>query len=587
MTRKLQHWFALSEKGAKDLVKAVIWCFVCNLSLMFPVGVVLLTAQHLLNSLETGESPMASFWVYTGAGLAVLVLLFVLHWFQYASLYLATYQESASRRVSLAETLRRLPLSFFGSRDLSDLTATMISDCSSLDQLFSHYVPQLFASIFSTLVIGACMFACDWRMALAVLWVVPVAVLLTAGSKKIQDAFGTKIILNKRAVADCIQEGLETIRDIKACGRQEAYLEELEGKLAAMEQGSIRSELATGVFVCSAQAFLRIGLATTVLTGSALLLGGELSFLYFLGFLFAAARLYDPLGLVLQNIAATFNAKLQIDRMRSILEQPVQEGTEDFTPANYDITFDHVRFAYQENTGVLEDVSFTAKQGEVTALIGPSGGGKSTACKLAARFWDVDGGTISLGGVDVSTVDPETLLESYSMVFQDVVLFRDTILENIRLGRRGATDEEVLAAAKAAQCDDFVGKLPQGYQTMVGENGSTLSGGERQRISIARALLKDAPVVLLDEATASLDVENESAVQTALSRLLRGKTVLIIAHRMRTVAGADKVVVLEQGRVAQQGAPAELMTQGGLYRRMVELQNQTARWQLSGTRRDG
>ena len=587
MTRKLQHWFALSEKGAKDLVKAVIWCFVCNLSLMFPVGVVLLTAQHLLNSLETGESPMASFWVYTGAGLAVLVLLFVLHWFQYASLYLATYQESASRRVSLAETLRRLPLSFFGSRDLSDLTSTMISDCSSLDQLFSHYVPQLFASIFSTLVIGACMFACDWRMALAVLWVVPVAVLLTAGSKKIQDAFGTKNILNKRAVADCIQEGLETIRDIKACGRQEAYLEELEGKLAAMEQGSIRSELATGVFVCSAQAFLRIGLATTVLTGSALLLGGELSFLYFLGFLFAAARLYDPLGLVLQNIAATFNAKLQIDRMRSILEQPVQEGTEDFTPANYDITFDHVRFAYQENTGVLEDVSFTAKQGEVTALIGPSGGGKSTACKLAARFWDVDGGTVSLGGVDVSTVDPETLLKSYSMVFQDVVLFRDTILENIRLGRRGATDEEVLAAAKAAQCDDFVGKLPQGYQTMVGENGSTLSGGERQRISIARALLKDAPVVLLDEATASLDVENESAVQTALSRLLRGKTVLIIAHRMRTVAGADKVVVLEQGRVAQQGAPAELMTQGGLYRRMVELQNQTARWQLSGTRRDG
>ena len=587
MIKKLQHIFALSEKGAKDLVKAVIWCFVCNLSLMFPVGVVLLTAQHLLNSLETGESPMASFWVYTGAGLAVLVLLFVLHWFQYASLYLATYQESASRRVGLAETLRRLPLSFFGSRDLSDLTATMISDCSSLDQLFSHYVPQLFASIFSTLVIGACMFTCDWRMALAVLWVVPVAVLLTAGSKKIQDAFGTKNILNKRAVADCIQEGLETIRDIKACGRQEAYLEELEGKLAAMEQGSIRSELATGVFVCSAQALLRVGLATTVLTGSALLLAGELPFLYFLGFLFAAARLYDPLGLVLQNIAATFNAKLQIDRMRSILEQPVQEGTEDFTPANYDITFDHVRFAYQENTGVLEDVSFTAKQGEVTALIGPSGGGKSTACKLAARFWDVDGGTVSLGGVDVSAVDPETLLKSYSMVFQDVVLFRDTILENIRLGRRGATDEEVLAAAKAAQCDDFVGKLPQGYQTMVGENGSTLSGGERQRISIARALLKDAPVVLLDEATASLDVENESAVQTALSRLLRGKTVLIIAHRMRTVAGADKVVVLEQGRVAQQGAPAELMTQGGLYRRMVELQNQTARWQLSGTRRDG
>ena len=580
MTQKLQHWFALSETGAKDLTKAVLWCFVCNLSLMFPVGVVLLTAQCLLDCLEAGGSPMENFWRCTGAALAVLALLFVLHWFQYASLYLATYQESANRRVSLAEHLRKLPLSFFGSRDLSDLTATMISDCSSLDQMFSHYVPQLFASLLSTLVIGVCMFLCNWRMALAVLWVVPAAVLLTAGSKKIQDAFGTKSILNKRAVADCIQEGLETIRDIKACSRQETYLDMLEKKLAAMERGSIRSELATGVFVCSAQAFLRIGLATTVLTGSALLLNGALSFPYFLGFLFAAARLYDPLGLVLQNIAATFSAKLQIDRMRTILEQPVQEGSVDFTPQSYDIVFDHVRFAYQEGTGVLEDVSFTAKQGEVTALIGPSGGGKSTACKLAARFWDVDGGAVSLGGTDVSTVDPETLLKSYSMVFQDVVLFRDTILENIRLGRRGATDEEVLAAARAAQCDEFVQKLPQGYQTVVGENGSTLSGGERQRISIARALLKDAPVVLLDEATASLDVENESAVQAALSQLLRDKTVLIIAHRMRTVAGADKVVVLENGRVAQQGTPAELLAQGGLYRRMVELQQESAGWTI-------
>ena len=375
MTKKLQHWFALSEKGARDLVKAVIWCFVCNLALMFPVGAVLFTVQHLLGCLEGGSDPMEGFWIYVGFALAVLVLLFVLHWFQYASLYIATYRESANRRVSLAETLRRLPLSFFGNRDLSDLTSTMIADCSSLDQMFSHYVPQLFASVGSTLVIGVCMFACDWRMALAVLWVVPVAVALTAGSKKIQDAFGTKNILNKRAVADCIQEGLETIRDIKACHRQERYLSDLEAKLAAMEGSSIRSELATGVFVCSAQAFLRLGLATTVLTGGSLLLAGELSFLYFLGFLFAAARLYDPLGVVLQNIAATFNTKLQIERMRSILEQPVQTGTEDFHPDRYDITFDHVSFAYREGTGVLEDVSFTARQGEVTALIAPPGAG--------------------------------------------------------------------------------------------------------------------------------------------------------------------------------------------------------------------
>ena len=582
MIRKLQHVFALSEKGARDFVKAVAWCFLCNVGLMLPVGVVMATLQYLLETLETGGDPAAKVLVYTGGAAAVLALLFLLHWFQYASLYLATYQESAARRIALAETLRKLPLSFFGTRDLSDLTSTMIADCSSLDQMFSHYIPQLFASILSTVFIGVCMFCFDWRMALAVLWVLPAAVLLTAGSKKLQDAFGTRNILTKREVADAIQEDIEAIRDIQSCNRQEACLQELDRRLEAAEQSSIRSELITGVFVCSAQAFLRIGLATTVLVGAELLTGGELSFLYFLGFLFAAARLYDPLGVVLQNIAATFNTKLQIERMRSILEQPVQTGTENFHPDRYDITFDHVSFAYREGAGVLEDVSFTARQGEVTALIGPSGGGKSTACKLAARFWDVTGGKVLLGGTDVSTVDPETLLRSYSMVFQDVVLFRDTVMENIRLGRRGATDEEVLEAARAAQCDEFIRKLPQGYQTVIGENGSTLSGGERQRISIARALLKDAPVVLLDEATASLDVENESAVQTALSRLLQGKTVLVIAHRMRTVAGADHIVVLEDGHVVQQGTPAELMEQGGLYRRMVELQSESARWRLSG-----
>ena len=580
MTAKLQHIFALSEKGARDFVKAVIWCFLCNISLMLPVGVVMAVIQHFLNALDTGSDPAGQILFYTGAALLVLAVLWVLHYFQYAALYLATYQESASRRVSLAETLRKLPLSFFGNRDLSDLTATMIADCSSLDQMFSHYIPQLFASIFSTLFIGICMFCFDWRMALAVLWVLPVAVLLTAGSKKLQDAFGTRNILAKRAVTDTIQECLETVRDIKACSRQKEFLEKLDGRLENAEKSAIRSELATGVFVCSAQAFLRIGLATTVLTGAGLLIQGKLSFLYFLGFLFAAARLYDPLGMVLQNIAATFNAKLQINRMRSILEQPVQTGGENFVPENFDIVFDHVKFAYREDEGVLEDVSFTARQGQVTALVGPSGGGKSTACKLAARFWDIQGGKITLGGTDIQTVDPETLLKYYSFVFQDVVLFRDTILENIRLGRRGATDEEVYAAAKAARCDEFIRELPDGYQTMVGENGSTLSGGERQRISIARALLKNAPIILLDEATASLDVENETAVQEALSRLLKDKTVLIIAHRMRTVSAADQIVVLADGHVADKGAPGELYRKDGIYRQMVDLQKMSGEWRL-------
>ena len=578
MIRRLRHVFALSERGAKDFVKAVIWCFFCNISLMLPVGVVMAVIQYLLGTLEAGGNPAEGLWLYTGAAVLVLLVLFILHYFQYAALYLATYKESAARRVSLAETLRRLPLSFFGNRDLSDLTATMIADCSSLDQMFSHYIPQLFASIFSTLVIGICMFAINWRMALAVLWVLPVAVLLTAGSKKLQDICGTKNILAKRTVADNIQECLETIRDIKACSRQEEYLKGLDGKLEYAERCAIRSELATGVFVCSAQAFLRIGLATTVLTGAGLLIRGDLSFLYFLGFLFAAARLYDPLGMVLQNIAATFNAKLQINRMRAILEQPVQTGADTCEPDNYDITFDRVKFAYRENEGVLDDVSFTAKQGEVTALVGPSGGGKSTACKLAARFWDIQGGRITLGGIDISKVDPEVLLKHYSFVFQDVVLFRDTILENIRLGRRGATDEEVYAAAKAACCDEFVRDLPEGYQTMVGENGSTLSGGERQRISIARALLKDAPIILLDEATASLDPENEVLIQRAIAKLVEGKTVIMIAHRLRTVVDTDQIIVLDNGKLVEQGTHEELMKKNGLYHKLFHIQQESLGW---------
>lgn len=581
MTKRLQHIFALSERGARDLVKSTLWTVICNIALMLPIGVVMATVQLLLNSTVTGESPLSHFWLYTGLSAALLVLLYVLHYFQYAALYNATFLESANRRIGIAETLRRLPLSFFGKRDLSDLTATMISDCAQLDQMFSHHIPVVIASCISTTIIGIMLFIMNWRMALAILWVVPVALVLTVGTKKLQDKYGSRSILKKRAVTDHIQEGLETIRNIKADNLEESYLAELNEKTQIAEQGCIQAELVGGSFISTAQAFLKVGLATTVLVGITQVTSGKLDFLFFLGFLFAAARIYDPISQTLQNIAATFNAKLYIDRMRAIQEEPVQSGTEHFTPDGFDIVFSHVNFSYQgDEEGVLKDVSFLAKQGEVTALVGPSGGGKSTAAKLAARFWDAGAGKITLGGVDVSSVDPETLLKYYAIVFQDVVLFRDTIMENIRLGRRGASDEEVLAAAKAAHCDEFVQVLPGKYETMIGENGATLSGGERQRISIARALLKNAPIVLLDEATASLDVENESAVQKALSHLLQGKTVLIIAHRMRTVAGADKIVVLEEGRVAEQGTPDELMKNGKSFRRMVQLQQKTTAWTL-------
>ena len=582
MIRKLQSVYALTEQGAKDLVKATLWTVAANLCLMLPVGLLIMALGEMIEALVQGQNPAVDVWAITALGAALVVLVYIIHWFQYKALYIATYKESANRRIRLGEKLRELPLSFFGNRDLADLTATLMSDCSSLEQAFSHFIPQLWGTVISTILIAIGLLAMDWRMGLAVLWVVPVSFLFVLASRWLQDQFGTRNYWAKRAATDGLQELLETVKDIKACNQKEKYLSGLDEKLDQAEKATIRSELVSGTCVTSAQAFLKLGLATTVLVGVSLLISGNLDLTVFLIYLIAASRLYDPVSATFANMAATFNAQIKIKRMREIEEQPVQTGAEDYSPQNYDITFDHVKFSYNENEGVLEDVSFTAKQGEVTALVGPSGGGKSTAAKLAARFWDVSNGKITLGGVDVSTVEPETLLKNYAIVFQDVVLFRDTVMENIRLGRRDATDEEVLAAAKAAQCDAFVQKLPEGYQTMIGENGATLSGGERQRISIARALLKDAPVILLDEATASLDVENETAVQTALSGLVQNKTVLIIAHRMRTVMGADKVVVLSGGRVVETGRPETLVARKGLFQHMVELQSESLSWVLSG-----
>lgn len=582
MIAKIQRAYALTTQGAKDLVKATLWTVAANLSLMIPVGLLVMALGNIISALMTGGDPAQGVWGLTALSALLAAVIYIVHWFQYKALYIATYQESANRRIRLGEKLRELPLSFFGNRDLSDLTATMMADCSALEQAFSHYVPQLWGTVIFTVLIAIGLLAMDWRMGLAVLWVVPVAFALVLGSRFLQDRFSTRNFLAKRRATDGLQELLETVKDIKACNQKERYLQGLEEKLDQAERATIRSELVTGSFITSAQAFLKLGLATTVLVGVSLLIEGSLDLTVFLIYLIAASRLYDPISLIFMNMAAVFSSQIRIQRMREIEEQAVQTGTRECKPRNYDIVFEHVKFAYHEDEGVLEDVSFTARQGEVTALVGPSGGGKSTTAKLAARFWDVNEGRITLGGIDISRVEPETLLQSFAIVFQDVVLFRDTIMENIRLGRRDATDEEVLAAAHAAQCDSFVQKLPEGYDTLIGENGATLSGGERQRISIARALLKDAPVILLDEATASLDVENETAVQAALSGLIRDKTVLIIAHRMRTVMGADKVVVISGGKVAESGSPSRLLERDGPFKHMVALQTESQSWSLPG-----
>ncbi|MGX8700885.1 ABC transporter ATP-binding protein [Caproiciproducens sp.] len=577
MFRKI---FALSEQGAKDLKKGIIASAAADIGLMLPVGLLVLTLQELLKPLFGGSPDTGKVWKYTAAAVGLLVIIFILNYIQYCNTYVSAYEESADRRVTLAEKLRTLPLSFFGQRDLSALTTTLMGDCTELEHTFSHAVPQLFGSVISIALVGIGLFVLDWRMALATLIVLPAALAVTVGSRRIQDKWGTRKVDIKLAAADGVQECLETVRDIRACGREEEYLSALDRKLDRVISASLRSELITGVFVSSSQLILRLGFATVILVGANLLSRGRTDFLTYLIFLMTVSRLYDPLSVCLMYLAEIFNAQIQIRRMKELENHPVQAGGSRYDPEGYDIVFDHVGFSYNDGETVLDNVSFTAKQGEVTALIGPSGGGKSTAAKLAARFWDADRGKITVGGVDVTTVEPETLLKSFAIVFQDVVLFNDTILNNIRLGRKGAADQEVYAAARAANCDEFIRRFPDGYHTVIGENGSTLSGGERQRISIARALLKDAPVILLDEATASLDVENETQIQTAISRLVKDKTVLIIAHRMRTVAGADHLVALDNGVVAEQGKPEELMKRGRLYPRMVQLQRQSAEWTL-------
>ncbi len=576
MLHYLMKRYALSRQGAIDLVKATAACTLSNLVLMLPAGLLYLLVADLL----AGGIPAAHYWVYGVGCAAALILIALTTFLQYNATFFATYKETAVRRISLAEQLRKLPLSFFGKKDLSDLTTTIMSDCTTLESAFSHWIPEFFGSLVSTVIIAVALLCFDWQLALAALWVLPVSFAVVACSKRVQNAFSRRQAAAKTALADGIQECIEAARDLRSNNAEGAYLKELDKKIAFAESRQIKSELGTAMFVVPAQAILKFGIATVALVGGMLLAAGTLDALTFFLYLMLVSRLYDPLTASLQNLAAINSTQINIDRMNEITDCPVQTGGTDFAPDGYDIVFDHVGFSYESGEAVLRDVSFTAKQGEVTALIGPSGGGKSTAAKLAARFWDVQQGRITLGGVNVADVDPETLLSAYAIVFQDVTLFDNTVMENIRIGRKDATDEEVLRAAHEAQCDEFVSRLPEGYATRIGENGSQLSGGERQRISIARALLKDAPVILLDEATASLDAENETHIQEALSRLVQDKTVLIIAHRMRTVAGADRLVLLKDGVVAEQGTPAELEARGGGYARMRALQEGSAAWTL-------
>lgn len=574
MMEKLRHKYALSEKGAKDMVRAFIAVTISNLVLMLPVGLLYKLSSYLLEGgLKKSELPF-----FIIAIVITLVLIAATTFLQYNATFLSTYVESGIRRRGLAEKLRKLPLSFFGKKDLADLTNTIMTDCATIETASSHWIPELAGALLSTTIIVISLFFFDWRMALAAVWVMPVAFIIVLLSRKTMKKVQDKTVNYRVECLSGIQEGLECLRDLKSYNMTDTYMDGLETKIRNVEKHAVAAEFTNAAFVCSAQMILKFGIATVAVTGSALLIKGDISVLTFFMFLLVVTRMYEPLQISLQNLSAIINMSKSCERMDEILSHKEQTGTGSLTNDGYDIVFDHVAFSYEDGEKVLNDVSFTAKQGEVTALIGPSGGGKTTVSRLAARFWDNNSGTITVGGMKVTDVEPEKLLSLYSIVFQDVTLFNNTVMENIRIGKKDATDEEVIAAARLANCEEFVERMPDKWNSMIGENGSELSGGERQRISIARAFLKDAPIILLDEATASLDVDNESLIQESISKLIENKTVLIIAHRMRTVAGVDKIVVLKDGEAAEMGSPAQLMKKGGIYKHMCETQLKSEKW---------
>ncbi|MDR2915893.1 MAG: ABC transporter ATP-binding protein/permease [Tannerella sp.] len=573
MIKTIKKRFALSTKGAKDFCKGIFFTILLDLALMLPAVFAFIFLEDYLRPVFNASASVAHGIVYyILLALAFMAIMFIIVVFQYRSTYTTVYEESANRRISLAEKLRKLPLAFFGEKNLSDLTTTIMQDCCDLEHEFSHSVPQLLASVISILLIAAGMFFCNWQLSLALFWVVPVALIIILLSKRKMSKDFKSNYQDKRKVTEQIQEGLDTIQEIKSYNQEDGYMEKLDEKINEYEKSQTKGELLTGIFVNGSQSILKLGLASVIIAGATLLASGSIDLFTYLIFMVIGSRVYVPVSEVMSNIAVLVYLDIRIDRMNEMEALPIQQGETDFIPSGYDIEFKNVDFSYESGKQVLKDVSFTAKQGEITALVGPSGSGKSTAAKLAARFWDIQSGQIMLGEQDISRIESETLLKNYSVVFQDVVLFNASVKDNIRIGKRDASDEEVLHAAHLAQCDEFVNKMPQGYDTVIGENGETLSGGERQRVSIARALLKDAPIVLLDEATASLDVENETKIQAGISELVKDKTVLIIAHRMRTVANASKIVVLDNGRVAEMGSPEKLKKQNGIFSRMLERQ---------------
>lgn len=570
MINYLKHKYALSDNGSRRMRKAIIITAINNLILMIPVAILYVFISYLIdNKLSTSNIPLFMISI-----LITLLLMVIINIFQYRSTFLYTYIESGIRRRTLAEKIRKLPLSFFNKKDLTDLTNTIMNDCAMIETGSSHWIPELIGSIISSIIVVIGLLIYDFRLGLAASFVLPISFIIVLSSKGIMDKVNKKSTEYKLSYLDSVQEELEALRDLRSNNCLDEYNNNLSKKISNVERHSFKSEIINSSFVSTAQMILKLGIATVALTGGILLSNNQIDLLKYIMFLIIVARMYSPLEASLVNLAAVISLDNNCKRMDEILSYPEQAGSEELTNNGYDIVFNNVSFSYDNKDNLINNVSFTAKCKDVTALIGNSGSGKTTITRLMTRFYDINSGMISIGGMDISKVDPEALLTMFSIVFQDVTLFNDTIMENVRIGKKDASDEEVYEALKLANCTEFVERLPNKYNTIIGENGSRLSGGERQRISIARAFLKDAPIILMDEASSSLDVDNESLVQKSISRLIKNKTVIIIAHRMRTVSEADKIIVLKDGNIVEEGKPSDLYNMNGIYKHMVMLQSE-------------
>ncbi len=570
----------LTDKGYKDLKKAIFACTITNFSMFIPATVMLLAIMEIVKPFSNETISWSKLWILFGVGILGTIVVFFCNKNDYQKTYVASYLESKNTRISLAEHIRKLPMSLFNSKDLTELTTNMMGDVETSEHVLSHVYPQLLANGISVTIICVMLAFYDWRMALAVFISVPVALFIIVASRKIQQFLGKRHAKAKLEASGQVQEYIEGIKVIKACNLDGEKADKLNLALLKMKKLAIQTELGSGIFVSSAQIVLQAGIGLTIFVGTTLLSRGQIELIPLLAFLLIVTRIYGPINVELQLLPELFYHQIAIKRMRTLMDYLPMEGEK--TPINsYDIKFEQVDFSYNKGKEkTIKSISTTISANSVTALVGPSGSGKSTLSRLVARFWDVDQGKISIGDVDIKNLDPEHLMGYMSFVFQDVVLFNDTIYNNIKIGNMNATEEEVVAAAKAARCEEFISKLPNGYSTLLGENGNTLSGGERQRLSIARALLKNAPIVLLDEATASLDPESEEYIQQAIGELIRGKTVIVIAHKLRTIARADKIIVLDKGEIVEEGTHDFLIQKKGLYHRLYTIQQESMGWSV-------